>query len=95
MKKQIALFLMGFCLACGSSPKGNPELVQQAEKVAELGCACQDIKCLYDIKVDGKGVAAIIMAKTDDLTKEEKDKFFAAARKYNDCERALNEKEKK
>jgi hypothetical protein len=95
MKKQIALFLVGFCMACGSSPKGNPELVKQAEKIAELGCACQDVKCLYDIKVDDKGVMAIINAKLDDLTEAEKEKYYAAVRKYGDCEKALSEKAKK
>jgi hypothetical protein len=87
------LFILAACGGGGEKEgKGNPELVKKAEKIAELGCACEDVKCLFDIKVDGEGVTKILFAKTDDLTKEEKELFYAASRKYNECEAALSKK---
>lgn len=97
MKKNIAfLACLWSLVACETAPKGNPALVKQAEKIAELGCKCQDVKCLQDIRVEGKSVIIVLQkSKLEELTKEEKEKFYAASRKYMDCEHNLTEKNKK
>ncbi len=97
MKKIILVVVIPLIqlVSCTPVPKGNPELVKQVEKVAELGCACLNTSCLHKIKVAGKGVVAIISAKLDDLTKEEKDRFYTASKQYMACESALRKKAKK
>lgn len=97
MKKHLFFSFIGcFVLACEAPPKGNPQLVAQAQQIAEQGCKCQDIKCLYDIRVEGKSVIQVLQkSKLDELTKEEKEAFYKASRQYMDCEHALNEKQRK
>ena len=89
--------LLACCLAaCASeSKKGNLDLVRQMEAVAKEGCACQDVACLHNIRVEGKSVIAVMRAKLDDLTAEEKKRFYKASNEYMKCESALNQKQRK
>jgi hypothetical protein len=95
MKKSVVIAL-AFVFVCGSlmigcksKPKGDPELLAAVEDIAKTGCKCKDRKCLFDVKVKDKSIIQWRMVKTDNLTDDEKKKYYDAWKIYTDCEIAI------
>jgi hypothetical protein len=83
---------MALLISCGGA-KGDPETIKVWEEIVAKGCACATTDCLYEIKVQDKSIVTWIKeTKTDNMTEEEKTKYYSLYQQYGDCERKLSGK---
>ena len=84
---------MSNLFACSESKKGNPQLVKDAQELAELGCKCADVRCLHNVRVRDQSYAKIRLGPgVKDLKENERAQFNTSIRKWSDCEYALTMK---
>ena len=80
-------FILTALFSCTESKKGNPQLVKDAQEIAQLGCKCKDVKCLHKVKVRGQSYVKIRLgAGVKDLKEDERMKFNQALGKWAECE---------
>ena len=89
----ICLLLLALNLpACSTARKGNLKLVQTAQEMAQLGCKCTHIQCLWDVRVGGKGYSEIrFKSGAQDLKPSERTQFNKALSRWAKCESTLTE----
>lgn len=73
--------------SCIETKKGNPQLVKDAQELADLGCKCTDVECLHKVQVRGKGYAKMRLGpEVKDLTESERIEFNKALGRWSECE---------
>ena len=82
--------------SCSETPKGNPQLVKDAQELAQMGCACTDVACLHKVEVRGQSYAKIRLGSgAKELKENERMEFNLALGKWADCEYKLTQNPKK
>ena len=91
----ILFLFLAVPFSCLETKKGNPQLVQDAQELARLGCTCLDIECLHKVEVRGQSYAKIRLGPgTKELKESERMEFNLALGKWADCEYKLMQKQK-
>ena len=81
------MFILSALFSCAETKKGNPQLVKDAQELAQLGCECADVGCLHKVEVRGKNYAQIRLGPgVKDLKENERMEFNLALGRWADCE---------
>ena len=92
MKTAIFLVLTSL-ISCIETKKGNPQLVKDAQELAELGCKCTDVSCLHKVEVRGQNYAKIRLGSgVKDLKEDERMDFNLALGKFAECDYKITQK---
>ena len=87
------IFVLSVLLSCTETKIGNPQLVKDAQEIADLGCKCTDVSCLHKVEVRGKNYAQIRLGSgVKDLREDERMAFNLALGRFAECEYKLTQK---
>ena len=94
MSTAISFILMAL-FSCIETKKGNPQLVKDAQELAELGCKCTDVSCLHKVEIRGQNYIQIRLgAGVKDLKEEERMEFNLALGKFAKCDYKITQQKK-
>ena len=80
---------------CTSDTEGNPQLVQDVQELAQLGCECSSVQCLWDVQVREQSYSKIRFSPgVKELTKAERAQFNLALGEWAKCEFTLTQQDK-